>query len=134
MLLAGCGARGVAVSAPSPVGTVATGCAALIAGLPDDVVLGGHRVETRPRSAYTAAFGSPPVTLRCGAPRPAFDPTDDVVVVDGVQWLHLPASGDAENLVAWKSPTLLAVRIPHTYLPADVLPALSPAVTRAGAG
>ncbi len=132
LLLAGCGAGhgGVAVPAPTPTGAVATACRALVAALPDDLVLGRHRVATRPVSAYTAAFGSPAVTVRCGAPLPAFDPTDDVEVVDGVEWLHLPASADAEHLVAWHSRTLLAVTIPHAYLPADVLPALSPLVTR----
>lgn len=122
------------MSVPRPAVAVAAGCRSLLASLPDNVVIGGHRVRAVPVSPYTAAFGSPAVTVRCGAPLPAFDPTDVVEVVDGVQWLALPAAGGAENLVAWKSPTLLAVRIPHAYLPADVLPALSPAVARYGGG
>lgn len=117
---------------PAPTGAAAVDCRALVSGLPDDVVGGGHRDRAHPPSPYTAAFGSPAVTLRCGAPLPAFDPTADVEVIDGVQWLLLPSSGDAENYVAWKSPTLLAVHIPHTYLPANILPGLSPAVARYG--
>lgn len=129
LLLAGCGGAGaVHVAPPTPAADVAGSCRALVAAIPDDLVLHGHRVATAPASAYTAAFGKPAVTVRCGGRLPAHDPAADVVEVDGVDWLLLPSSRDEEHYVAYSAPTHLAVDIPHAYLPADVLPALSPLV------
>jgi hypothetical protein len=52
-----------------------------------------HRVDGRdatgvtPRSTTTAAWGDPPVVLRCGVGRPrGFTATSEVVEVDGVSW------------------------------------------------
>jgi hypothetical protein len=130
--MAGCGASGVAVSAPAPRAAVAADCRALVAAIPASLVTSGGRVRTRPVSAYTAAFGSPAVRIRCGAPLPRFDPASDVETVNGVDWLELPDVGSASHFAAWRSPTLLDVVIPSAYLPADVLPALSPLVARYG--
>ncbi|MGH3745105.1 MAG: DUF3515 family protein [Mycobacteriales bacterium] len=120
------------VAAPTPAGTVAARCRTLVAALPDDVVLGQHRRATSPSSPYTAAFGSPAVVVRCGAGLPPHDPTSTVEAVDGVGWLVLPASGGAEHFVVFSGSTHLAVDIPHAYLPANILPALSPVVQRYG--
>lgn len=120
------------MSAPVPRGAVATDCAALVAAIPASLVTSGGRVRTRPVSAYTGAFGSPAVIVRCGAPLPSFDPASDVETVNGVDWLVLPDVGSASHFAAWRSLTLLDVVIPAAYLPADVLPALSPLVARYG--
>jgi hypothetical protein len=132
LFVAGCGARGVSVSAPSPSGKLAAACSSLVAAIPAELVTSGGRVATKPVSAYTAAFGKPAVTIRCGAPLPRFDPGSEVETVDGVDWLVLPDVGSASHFAAWRSPTLLDVVIPHDYLPADVLPALSPLVAKDG--
>jgi hypothetical protein len=122
----------VHVAVPTPTGAVAASCRSLVAALPDDLVLGQHRVTATPASPYTAAFGSPPVTVRCGGPLPAHQPTSLVENVNGVDWLLLPTSHDTEHYVAYTAATHLAVDIPHAYLPANVLPALSPLVSKYG--
>lgn len=120
------------VRPPSPQGAVAARCRALVAALPDGVVVGQHRRATSPSSPYTAAFGSPAATVRCGGGLPTHDPTSTVEDVDGVGWLLLPSSGGAEHYVVYAGSTHLAVDIPHAYLPANVLPALSPVAQRYG--
>lgn len=120
------------VSPPAPTGAVAARCRTLVAALPDDVVLHQHRRATSPSSPYTAAFGSPAVTVRCGGGLPPHDPTSTVEAVNGVGWLLLPSSHGAEHYVVYAGTTHLAVDIPHAYLPANVLPALSPVVLRYG--
>ena len=47
-----------------------------------------------------------------------------------MDWLLLPPSQDEEHYVAYAAATHVSVDIPHAYLPADVLPALSPVVAR----
>jgi hypothetical protein len=61
-------------------------CARLIAALPDS--LDGHeRRETRPRPDATAAWGDPPIVLRCGVGVPAaYRPTSQLFTVNGVDW------------------------------------------------
>ena len=103
-----------------------------MSALPGDLVLHQHRRSVSPTSPYTAAFGSPAVVVRCGGDLPPHDPAAAVENVDGVDWLLLPPTGDVEHYVAYTAPTHVAVDIPHAYLPANVLPALSPLVQRYG--
>ena len=118
--------------APTPQGVLAADCRSLIAAIPDNLVLGGHRRPASPALPYQAAFGTPAVTVRCGVSVPTYDPQDEVEVVDGVGWLQLPPGHGAEHLVSFQSRTVVQVDIPHRYLPANVLPALSPLVARYG--
>lgn len=84
-LLAACsGAPPVTVR--EPPGAPAPACTRLNRMLPEDLDGRGRR-ETRPTSARTAAWGEPPVVLRCGVPRPAgLSATSEVLEVDGVEW------------------------------------------------
>jgi hypothetical protein len=77
----------VTVAPPPSSAAAARGCPAVVSRLP--VVLDGR--HSRPAvsdSPYVAAWGEPPVVLRCGVPRPpAFVRTSELSVVNGVQWL-----------------------------------------------
>jgi len=67
-------------------GVPGPGCARLQDALPDEVD-GRERRDTEPASERTAAWGDPPLVLRCGVPRPAgLTPTSEVLEVDGVEW------------------------------------------------
>ncbi|MCU1588473.1 MAG: hypothetical protein JWN31_1966 [Frankiales bacterium] len=67
VLLAGCtSSSDQPVPVPTPSGT-ALGCAAMIAELPTTLPQGIKRRETA-ASSTTAAWGDPPITLRCGVP------------------------------------------------------------------
>jgi hypothetical protein len=124
--LAGCGAgTGIHLAAPKPTGAVATSCAALITALPDDVVIGGHRRGTDPASPYTAAFGDPAVTVRCGVGNVKYDPTSNVVAVNGVDWLTLTDNDHERRYLSYQTPFRVEVTIPAKYLPANVLPPIS---------
>jgi hypothetical protein len=132
--LAGCGAgNGVHLAAPKPTGSVATSCTALIAALPDDVVIGGHRRGTDPSSPYTAAFGDPAVTVRCGVGNVKYDPTSNVVTVNGVDWLTLTDDAHERRYLSYQTPFRVEVTIPAKYLPANVLPPISALIAPASA-
>lgn len=90
LVLSGCGTGHVDVQAPQPPPSVARACRALIERLPDK--LEGHQGrETDPASRLVAAWGSPPIVVRCGGPRPkALHATSQLAVVNGVGWLPEP--------------------------------------------
>ncbi len=89
--VAGC-AGAMPVGAPAPTGEAAAACTALTAGLPTEL-LGLERRATDPESPFTAAWGEPAVTLRCGVAQPGqLTPTSELVSVGGpggptVDWL-----------------------------------------------
>ncbi len=59
---------------------------ALVDDLPD-AVQEGERRPTSPESDLTAAWGDPVIVLRCGVSSPAaYDPTAQLVEVNGVEW------------------------------------------------
>lgn len=74
-------------------------CPGLMGGLP--LLLG--EAQARPvRSAtpYAAAWGEPPIVLRCAVPRPAALAADSsLLVVNGVSWLSEPG----EDATLWTS-------------------------------
>jgi hypothetical protein len=74
-----------ALHVPVPTGAGA-GCARLHHALPSEVD-GRDDRDVTPKSARTAAWGSPAVVLRCGVPRPAgLTRTSELVEVNGVAW------------------------------------------------
>lgn len=69
-------------------------CQDLQAQLPDALATVGSRRASTPESPLTAAYGDPPVAIRCGVPEPAaLTPTSLLVTVDGVDWLPEELTG-----------------------------------------
>ncbi len=123
-LLSGC-ATPVALDPPTPP---AEACKVLADQLPDRVD-GQERRPTTPASAATAAWGDPPISLRCGVPTPAaYTPGVQLVTVNGVDWLPEQLSSG----VRFTSHGRLAnveVTVPAAYRPeADALTDLSPVI------
>lgn len=87
-LLCGC-ASVVAVEPPAGLDPAAArACGQLAEQLPGQLSTAGHRRRVAPDSLLTAAWGDPPVSLRCGVPAPvALGPTSALVTVDGIDWL-----------------------------------------------
>ena len=75
LLLAGCSADPVAVSAPDVTGAEATACAAFVADLPEQLA-GQERRTIEPAGASAAAWGDPPIMVTCGGEMPP-EFTDD---------------------------------------------------------
>jgi hypothetical protein len=106
-------------------------CTALVAALPD-TVSDAVRREVEPPRRTVAAWGQPPVILRCGVPAPeGVDPTTAVLSVDGVDWLPVPGQ-NGTFFVTVDRVAVVEVAVPDDYAPeADVLADLAPAVAAA---
>jgi hypothetical protein len=92
-LLAGSGCAGpVALPEPQPDASARAVCTSLLAALPDQV-LESTRRPTDP-GVLTAAWGDPPITLRCGvAAPPGLTASSECLEVNGVGWFDEPAEG-----------------------------------------
>jgi hypothetical protein len=112
-LTAGCGSKVVSVTPPTPSPDAAGTCRALVARLPATV--GGlARRDTSPESPYTAAWGSPAVTLRCGVPPKPSDSSAAAADVLGVAW----RTREVGDLVQWDTDGRavdVEVRVPLFY-------------------
>ncbi len=98
LLLAGCGTGAVEVSSPDVSDEVASVCASLLDGLPEDVNEGVRR-EVTPADALGAAWGSEdPIVLVCGVPAPEVDPFGVCVEVGGVGWLSSEAAAGDQSV------------------------------------
>ena len=85
------GQRGGSARAAPPAAGRGRRCAALARGLPPRLD-GQPRRAVNPSSPLTAAWGNPPIVLRCGVPLPAaLTPTAELTVVNGVAWFPEPA-------------------------------------------
>ncbi len=123
-------ARPVDVVPPGATGATGTACDRLQRALPRTVA-GQPRLDVRPLSVQTAAWGGAPIVLRCGVGRPrALVPTSVLYPIGGIDWLPEPVDGGTR----FTSVGLLAnveVSVPHDYQPAvDALFDLGPAIAR----
>jgi Protein of unknown function (DUF3515) len=109
------------VAPPVVTGPATEACRRLGAALPGRLD-GLDRRRTKPASPLTAAWGDPPVVLRCGVPRPAaLRATSQLVVVNDVDWF--PEERD-EGYVFTTSGRVanIEVTVPAEHRPeADVL-------------
>ena len=130
-LLVGCGLGTVDVE-PHDVETGSEqACAQLIKTLPD-VVSDAVRREVEPASEQVAAWGDPPIILRCGVRLPAEYRRDaQLLDVEGVGWFPVDGNGGT-FFTAVDGQPYVEVAVPDDYAPeAVVLADLAAAVTSA---
>jgi hypothetical protein len=102
--------------APAPAADSAD-CTRLLAALPEKLDGGEQGTLQRrrlaaPAPAGAAAWGEPPVVLRCGLGRPAdLTATSRLLAVSGVQFLELPSPGTS-TWVAVDRPVYIVVDLP----------------------
>jgi hypothetical protein len=121
LVLAGCGTGAVEAPVPRPPAAVKRLCETLRQRLPHKLH-GRTRRETTPKSPLVTAWSSPAIVVRCGVPRPAeLRPTSELVDVNGVTWLGVPA-GRPVTFTAVGRQAYVEVTVPHAYEPpGDVL-------------
>lgn len=89
-----------------------------------------------PSSADTAAWGEPPITLRCGVERPAaLTASAQLITVNGTSWLPIEAQGGmvfvSTDWPSAASPVYVEITVPAAYSPeVNSLADLSPAFVR----
>jgi Protein of unknown function (DUF3515) len=128
LVLAGCGFGAVEVDPYEMTPGSAAACAALVEALPR-VVSDAVRRDVEGEPAGVAAWGEPPVVLRCGVELPAeYRPDAQLLDVDGVGWLPVDGEGGTFFTVADREP-FVEVAVPDDYAPeAEVLTDLSEAL------
>jgi Protein of unknown function (DUF3515) len=128
------GSAAVRLAPPTPPPAVARRCAALARGLPQRLD-GQPRRAVKPSSPLTAAWGNPPIVLRCGVPLPAaLTPTAELTVVNGVAWFPEPAgAATPARFTEVGREAYVELTVPARYAPAGpilvvVSNAIAPAV------
>jgi hypothetical protein len=132
LLVAGCSGP-VSLDAPRLSGPDAAACRALVHALPAKVA-DLPRAKADPGVGYGAAWGDPPIELRCGVPRPkGLDAFAQCQTVNGVDW-YIPESqqsGQPQDITMTTvgRAQYVEVRIPADYFPpATTMVDLGPAV------
>jgi hypothetical protein len=92
-------AAGATTPVPVPVRTlapdVAVVCRRVVAGLPGAIPSGPRRPVTGDIE-QSAAYGDPPVVLRCGVALPSVPPTAVVATLNGVCWYAVAVGASSE--------------------------------------
>jgi len=132
IVVTGCGFGAVDVEPFETEPGTEPACAALLDALPD-VVSDAVRRDVAPASGRAAAWGDPPVVLRCGVPLPGeYRPESQLLDVDGVGWFPVDGDGGTFFTVADREPHI-EVAVPDEYAPeADVLADLAAAIISTG--
>ncbi|MUL42200.1 DUF3515 domain-containing protein [Streptomonospora sp. PA3] len=113
-LLAGCSAQAVQMPAPSPPPAADDLCRALVDRVPQ-TLFGQERIEVRPETPYAAAWGDPPIALRCGVGRPPeLRPDSELMVVNEIAWLPEPAERP-DLFTAVGREAYVEMTVPHSY-------------------
>lgn len=126
----GCGSSTgpVAVRPPVPSGQSAQACQRLHAALPH--ALDGHQQRpTSPDSPFTAAYGDPAITVRCGGGlppiltpgSPTFDPMTQQDVVNDVGWV-IETVPHGHRFTTYQRTANVEVTVPDHYDPNAVNP------------
>lgn len=123
--LSSCGLGAVDVDEFEPEPGSTDACAALFADLPD--TLGNAvRRDVNLDDSLAAAWGSPPIVLRCGVGLPAaYRPDAQLFEVDGVSWLAEDGEG-GRFFTSVQRQVLVEVAVPSDYSPeAEILTELA---------
>lgn len=131
-LLAGCGGP-VEIDVPELDSTAQATCSELVAALPDRVD-GAERTEVEPADAPAAAWGDPPIVLRCGVPMPEeFDDYSTCQETNDIGWFipdsQMTGSATEITMTTIGRDVNIEVRLPEEHWPpADAMVDLSAAI------
>lgn len=125
LVLAACAAP-VAVA---PVESAGPACAALTAALPDRLS-GQERRTVQPESDSTAAWGDPPIVLRCAVPTPpTLRPDSSLTQINGIDWFAEERSRGYVFTTVGRTPSV-ELTVPDAYAPeGNILAELAPVLT-----
>jgi Protein of unknown function (DUF3515) len=135
LVTSGCGGSTLDVETPTLTGPTARVCGQLVDGLPATVD-SAQRREVEPSGGPAAAWGDPPIVLRCGVPMPeSFDEFAACQETDGVGWFipEEQQSGDAEAITMTTIDRTVNVEVtlpPEHWPPANAMVDLAPAIKR----
>ncbi|MET7419679.1 DUF3515 family protein [Dactylosporangium sp. NPDC005555] len=114
------GDSGPVPAAPLPVSFAppapgrAASCQALVGRLPANLLEAARRPVAGPGDRFAAAFGAPPIVVRCDAARQAVARTDLVYLVSGTCWATRPA-GDSTSWTTVDRDIAVGVSVPNHY-------------------
>lgn len=127
-LVASCGFGAVEVEPYDVTAGSNPACSAVVEDLPE-VVSDAVTRDVDPESLSAAAWGQPPIVLRCGVERPPeYRPDAVLTEIDGVAWLPIEGSGGMFFATVDRDP-IVEIAIPDDYDPVDVLADLAPAIS-----
>ncbi len=91
-------------------------CEPFLASVPV-IVIEQRLRETIPADASAAAWGDPPIVVRCGVDSPAaFDPSSAVIEVESVTWFPEPLSNGTLFTTIDRTPRI-EVAVPRDFSP-----------------
>jgi hypothetical protein len=116
---------------------VAAACAAFTAALPAELSTVGERRDVSPESDLTAAYGDPPVGVRCGVPDPTgLTASSTLVTVEGIDWLPEQLTGGwrmtSVGRIANVEVTVPTEQGPAPSVASDLAPTISATLPAAG--
>lgn len=125
--MTGCGFGPVDVEPHTLTTGSADVCESLDGDLPD-VVSDAVRRDVEDDPAGIAAWGEPPVVLRCGVGLPPeYEPDAVLTELNGVAWLPIDGVGGEFFATVDRDP-IVEVAIPEAYEPAVVLTDIGPSI------
>jgi hypothetical protein len=127
LALAGCGFGAVEVEPYDVPAGADQACASLISDLPE-VVSDAVTRDVKPAELPAAAWGQPPIVLRCGVGLPPeYRPDAILTEIDGVAWFPAEGAGGMFFATVDRDP-IVEVAVPDDYDPATVLGDLGPSI------
>ncbi|HEU4544601.1 MAG TPA: DUF3515 domain-containing protein [Jiangellaceae bacterium] len=127
LALAGCGFGAVEVEPYDVLPGADQACAALLGDLPE-VVSDAVTRDIEPAELPAAAWGQPPIVLRCGVGLPPdYQPDAVLTEIDGVAWLLSEGVGGSFFSTVDRDP-IVEIAVPDDYDPATVLGELGPSI------
>ena len=129
LVLAGCGFGAVEVDPYDVMPGGDQACTELLGDLPE-VVSDAVIRDVEPADLPAAAWGQPPIVLRCGVGLPPeYRPDAILTELDGVAWLPAEGVGGTFFATVDRDP-IVEVAVPDEYDPATVLGDLGPSIAR----
>lgn len=116
LVAAGCGQQTVRMTPPEADASTTEVCSDLVSALPD-TLMDADRAPVEPDTETMAAWGDPPIGLRCGVPQPSeLSAYSYLSRINGVDWLPQPEDEPTMYTAVGRT-AYVEVQVPPSYGP-----------------